>query len=101
MNFKLFCISTERTFFCTIGRWMPEMLRKLTLHTWNSALAELSNYDDFFNTRSGFLFVYQTNVECMFGQRYRVIDLVYEQHVICYSVISVHPKSDKHKLDKA
>lgn len=84
--------------FCTNGRLMPRMFRKLTLRKLNSAIAEPIYYGEFLIPLLDFFSYTKTNFDCVYEQLYRVIDLVSEQHIVCYSAISVQPKSDKYKL---
>lgn len=77
---------------------MPRMFRKLTLLKLNSAITEPIYYGEFLIPFLDFCSYTKTNFDCVYGQRYRVIDFVYEQHIVCYSAISEQPKSDKFKL---
>lgn len=77
---------------------MPRVFRKLTLRKLNSAIAEPIYYVEFLIPLLDFFPYTKTNFDCVYEQLYRVIDLVSEQHIVCYSAISVQPKSDKYKL---
>lgn len=77
---------------------MPRMFRKLTLRKLKSAIAEPIYYGEFLIPFLDFCSCTKTNFDCVYGQRYKVIDLVSEQHIVCYSAISIQPKSDKYKL---